>query len=148
MKPPYHNASHFPYFLNAINDEMRVELLADGTSLLSRESDVRESVITLVLAAEAMANELALYRLNRLNDVVRTGICNVLLSLLRGSSVNEKLALAAMAGVGAEDGIRSHGLKAKEREASLPHAQNCTASGAGAQAALPGFVHNASQRPH
>jgi hypothetical protein len=85
-----------------------VELLANGTSLISRKSDVGESVITLISTAEAMADELTLYRLNGLDDVVRAGICYVLRSLLRGSSINEKLALAAIAGVGAEDGIGSH----------------------------------------
>jgi hypothetical protein len=85
-----------------------VELLANGTSLLSRESDVGKGVITLVPAAETMADELTLYGLDGLDDVVRAGICHVLRSLLRGGSINEKLALAAIAGVGAEDGIGSH----------------------------------------
>jgi len=40
-----------------------------------------------------------------------------------------------------------HGFEGEGTEASLPHAQNCRASGAGAQAALPSFVHKASQRP-
>jgi hypothetical protein len=109
VKPPCHNASHFSYFLDAINGKMRVELLADGTSLFSRERDVKESVITLILAAETMASELALHGLDPLNDVVRTRICDVLLSLLRRCSINEKLALTTMARIGAEDGIRGHG---------------------------------------
>jgi len=85
-----------------------VELLANGTSLLSGECDVGKSVITLVSTAETMADELTLYRLNGLDDVVGAGICHVLRSLLRGSGINEKLTLAAIAGVGAEDGIGSH----------------------------------------
>jgi hypothetical protein len=55
-----------------------------------------------------MADELTLYRLDGLDDVVGTGICHVLRSLFRGGSINEKLALTAIAGVGAEDGIGSH----------------------------------------
>lgn len=85
-----------------------MELLAHGTGLLSRESDVGKGVITLVPAAETMADELTLYRLDSLDDVVRAGICHMLRSLLRGGSINEKLALAAIAGVGAKDGIGSH----------------------------------------
>jgi hypothetical protein len=85
-----------------------VELLANGTSLLSRECDVSKGVITLISTAETMADEPTLYRLDSLDDVVRAGICHVLRSLLRGSSINEKLALTTIAGVGAEDGIGSH----------------------------------------
>ena len=84
--------------------------MANGTSLLRREGDVGKGVITLISAAETMADELTLYRLNGLDDVVGAGICHVLRSLLRGSSINEKLALATIAGVGAEDGIGSHWL--------------------------------------
>ena len=82
-----------------------MELLANGTSLLSRKSDVCKSIIALISTAEAIADELTLYRLNSLDDVVGTAFCNVLLSLLRRRSINEKFALTAMAGVGAEDGI-------------------------------------------
>jgi hypothetical protein len=96
--------------LNPINGEIRVELLADRTGLVSRESDVGKGVITLVSTAETMADELMLYRLNGFDDVVGAGICYVLRGLLRGSSINEKLALATIAGVGAEDGIGSHWL--------------------------------------
>jgi hypothetical protein len=85
-----------------------VELLADGAGLVNGESDVSKRVITLVPAAEAMADELARYRLDSFDDVVGAGIYHVLRSLLRGSSINEKLALAAIAGVGAEDGIGGH----------------------------------------
>jgi hypothetical protein len=85
-----------------------VELLADRTGLVSRESDVGKGVITLVSTAETMAYELTLYRLNGFDDIVGAGICYVLRCLLRGSSINEKLALATIAGVGAEDGIGSH----------------------------------------
>jgi hypothetical protein len=85
-----------------------VELLANGTSLLSRECNICKCVITLVPAAETMTNELTLYGLDGLDDVVRAGVCHVLLGLLRGCGINEKLALAAIARVGAEDGIGSH----------------------------------------
>ena len=85
-----------------------MELLADGTGLISRESDVGKGVITLISTAETMADELALYRLNGLDDVMGAGICYVLLGLLRGGRINEKLALAAIAGVSAEDGIGGH----------------------------------------
>jgi len=105
IRPLCYKASHK---LNAVNGEVRVELLANGASLLSRESDVGQSVITLVPAAETMADELALYRLNSLDNVVGAGICHVLRSLLRGRSINEKLTLAAITGVGAEDGIGGH----------------------------------------
>ena len=94
--------------LNAINSEVRVELLANGTSLLSGECDVGKSVITLISTAETMADEPTLYRLNGLDDVVGSGICYVLRGLLRRGSINEKLALATIAGVSAEDGIRGH----------------------------------------
>ncbi len=85
-----------------------MELLAHGTGLLSGESDICKCVITLIPAAEAMADKLTRYGLDGFDDVVRAGICYVLRSLLRGGSINEKLALAAIAGVGAEDGIGSH----------------------------------------
>ena len=111
--------------LNAVNGEVRVELLANGTSLLSRESDVGKGVITLVSAAKTMANELTLYRLDGFDDVVGTGICHVLRSLLRGSSINEKLTLAAIAGVGAEDGIGSHWSWEGEARASEQKNNNC-----------------------
>jgi hypothetical protein len=91
-----------------------VELLANGTCLLRRKSDIAKGVITLISTAEAIADELTLYRLNGLDDVGGAGIGNVLPSLLRRGCINEKLALAAIAGVGAEDGIGSHGRKAKE----------------------------------
>jgi hypothetical protein len=107
LKGACYKASHK---LNPINGEIGVELLADRTGLVSRESDVGKGVITLVSTAETMADELMLYRLNGLDDVVGAGICHVLRSLLRGRSINEKLALAAIAGVGAEDGIGSHWL--------------------------------------
>ena len=107
LKGACYKASHK---LNPINGEIGVELLADGTGLVSRESDIGKGVITLVSTAETMANELTLYRLNGFDDVVGAGICYVLLGLLRGSSINEKLALATIAGVGAEDGIGSHWL--------------------------------------
>lgn len=70
--------------------------------------------MTLISTTEAIADELTLYRLNGFDDVGGAGICNVLPSLLRRSGINEKLALAAIAGVGAEDGIGDHGRKAKE----------------------------------
>jgi hypothetical protein len=82
-----------------------MKLLTNGTGLLSRKSDVCKSIIALISTAEAVADELTFYRLNSLDDVVGTAFCNVLLSLLRRSSVNEKLALTAMTGVGAKDGI-------------------------------------------
>lgn len=91
-----------------------MELLANGTCLLSRKSDIAKSVVALISTAEAIADELTLYGLDGLNDVGGTGICNVLPSLLRRRCINEKLALAAIAGVGAEDGIGDHGRKAKE----------------------------------
>jgi hypothetical protein len=87
-----------------------VELLANRTSLISRECDICKCVITLVPAAEAMADELVLYGLDGFDDVVRARVCHVLLGLLRRNSINEKLALTAIAGVGAEDGIGSHWL--------------------------------------
>ena len=93
--------------------------MANGTSLLRREGDVGKGVITLISAAETMADELTLYRLNGLDDVVGAGICHVLRSLLRGSSINEKLALATIAGVGAEDGIGSHWSWKGEARASM-----------------------------
>ena len=96
-----------------------MELLANGTSLLSGECDVGKSVITLISTAETMADELMLYRLDSLDDVVRAGICHMLRSLLRGGSINEKLALATIAGVGAEDGIGSHWSWGGETRASL-----------------------------
>ncbi len=85
-----------------------VELLANGTGLVGRESDVGKRVITLISTAETMADELTLYGLNGLDDVVGSGICYVLRGLLRRGSINEKLALATIAGVSAEDGIRGH----------------------------------------
>jgi hypothetical protein len=106
--PLCYKALHFPHFLNGINGKIGVELLADGAGLVNGESDVSKRVITLVPAAEAMADELTLYWLDGLDDVVRAGICHMLLSLLRRCSINEKLALAAIAGVSAEDGIGGH----------------------------------------
>jgi len=103
--PLCYKASHK---INAINGEIGVELLANGTSLLGRKGDVSKGVITLISTAETMANELALYRLNGLDDVMGAGICHVLLSLLRGCSINEKLTLATIAGVSAENGIGGH----------------------------------------
>lgn len=103
--PLCYKASHK---INAINGEIGVELLADGTGLVSRESYVGKGVMTLVSTAEAMADELTLYGLNGLDDVMGAGICHVLLSLLRGGSINEKLTLATIAGVSAEDGIGGH----------------------------------------
>jgi len=85
-----------------------MELLANGTGLLSRECNVGKGVIALISTAETMADEFTLYRLNGPDDVVRAGICHMLLSLLRGSGINEKRALAAIAGVAAEDGIGGH----------------------------------------
>jgi len=105
LKGACYKASHK---LNAVNGEVGVELLANGTSLLSGECDVGKSVITLVSTAETMADELTLYRLDGLDDVVGAGICHVLRSLLRGSGINEKLTLAAITGIGAEDGIGCH----------------------------------------
>ena len=122
IRPLCYKASHK---LNAVNNEVRVELLANGTSLLSRESDVGKGVITLVSAAKTMADELTLYRLDGFDDVVRAGICHVLRSLLRGSSINEKLALTAIAGVGAEDGIGSHWSWEGEARASEQKNNNC-----------------------
>jgi hypothetical protein len=101
-----------------------MELLANRTGLLSRKSDIAKGVITLISTAEAIADELTLYRLNGLDDVGGAGICNVPLSPLRRGSVNEKLALTAIAGVGAKDGIGDHGRKAKEGVAA--HAENNT----------------------
>ena len=85
-----------------------MELLANGTGLLSRECNVGKGVIALISTAETMADKLTLYRLDGLDDVVGAGICHMLRSLLRGSSINEKLALTAIAGVGAENGIGGH----------------------------------------
>ena len=96
-----------------------MELLAHGTGLLNREGDVGKGVITLISAAETMADELMLYGLNGLDDVMGAGICYVLRSLLRRSSINEKLALATIAGVGAEDGIGGHWSWGGETRASL-----------------------------
>ena len=96
-----------------------MELLAHGTGLLSGEGDICKCVITLVPAAEAMADKLTRYGLDGLDDVVRAGICHVLRSLLGGSGINEKLALAAIAGVGAENGIGSHWSWEGEARASL-----------------------------
>lgn len=70
--------------------------------------------MTLISTTEAIADELTLYGLDGLDDVGGAGVCNVLSSLLRRNCINEKLALAAIAGVGAEDGIGDHGRKAKE----------------------------------
>ncbi len=82
--------------------------MADRAGLFSRESDIGEGVITLVSTAETMADELTLYRFDGLDDVVGTGICHVLLSLFKRGSINEKLALSAIAGVSAENGIGGH----------------------------------------
>jgi hypothetical protein len=58
--------------LNPINGEIGVELLAHRTSLFGGESDISKCVITLVSTAETMADELTLYRLDGLDDVVGT----------------------------------------------------------------------------
>ena len=55
-----------------------------------------------------MANKLFLYGRDGLHDVVWTRGFYMLLSLFRRVGINKKLALPAIAGVGAKDGVRSH----------------------------------------
>ena len=91
--------------------------------------------MALVFEAKAVANKLTLQGLNGFDDVVRARVGDVLPSLFRGSSINKQLTLTTVAGVGAEDGIGSHGFESNVTEASLPHAQNCTGSGGSRQQA-------------
>jgi len=84
-------------------------LFANGASLFSRKGNICKLIMTLVFKAEAVANKLTLQRLNGFDDVARARVGDVLPSLFRRCSVDKKLTLTAVAGVGAENGIGSHG---------------------------------------
>ncbi len=87
-----------------------MEALANGAGFISGSGEIGQGVIAVVAGAPAMADKFLLHWPDAFNNVVRTGVMHVQLRFGGAVRVNEKLALAAMAGVGAKNGKADHDL--------------------------------------